>query len=63
MPRSSGINVLEVVQETSPGTPVIMMTAFSSAETALEAMKKGAYGYISKPFQIDDLKLILKNAI
>jgi len=63
MPNSSGIKVLETVKETSPGTPVIMMTAFASAETAVEAMKKGAYDYISKPFQIEDLKLIIKNAI
>lgn len=63
MPNSSGIKVLETVKETSPGTPVIMMTAFASAETAVEAMKKGAYDYVSKPFKIEDLKLILKNAI
>ncbi len=63
MPNSSGIKVLETVKETSPGTPVIMMTAFASAETAVEAMKKDAYDYVSKPFKIEDLKLILKNAI
>ncbi len=63
MPNSSGIDVLKAVKETSPGTPVIMMTAFASAETAVEAMKKGAYDYISKPFKIDDLKLSLKNAL
>ncbi|MFQ5672591.1 MAG: sigma-54-dependent transcriptional regulator [Nitrospinales bacterium] len=63
MPRAGGIDVLETVNEVSPSTPVVMMTAYASAETAVEAMKKGAYDYISKPFNVDDLQLIIKNAI
>ncbi|MFQ5483198.1 MAG: sigma-54-dependent transcriptional regulator, partial [Nitrospinaceae bacterium] len=63
MPRSNGLDVLEVVNRERPNIPVIMMTAFASAETAVEAMKKGAFDYISKPFQIEDLQLILKNAV
>lgn len=63
MPRSSGIDVLESVNEYSPNTPVVMMTAFASAETAVEAMKKGAFDYISKPFKVEDLQLIVKNAV
>ncbi|PIQ95613.1 MAG: Fis family transcriptional regulator, partial [Nitrospinae bacterium CG11_big_fil_rev_8_21_14_0_20_56_8] len=49
MKRSNGIDVLETVREVQPETPVVMMTAFASADTAVEAMKKGAYDYISKP--------------
>ncbi len=63
MPVSNGIEVLEAVNLEQPNTPVVMMTAYASAETAVEAMKKGAYDYISKPFQIEDLKLIIKNAV
>jgi len=63
MRRADGIEVLEAVKETSPDTPVVIMTAYASAETAVLAMKKGAYDYISKPFNIDDLLLIIKNAL
>jgi two-component system, NtrC family, response regulator PilR len=63
MGKSSGINVLESAQKILPDTPVVMMTAYASAETAVDAMKKGAYDYISKPFKIEDVQLIVKNAI
>ncbi len=62
MPRSNGIDVLDAVNRLHPETPVIMMTAYASAETAVETMKKGAYDYIAKPFKIEDLQLIIKNA-
>jgi two-component system, NtrC family, response regulator PilR len=63
MGKSSGIDVLENAQKILPDTPVVMMTAYASAETAVNAMKKGAYDYISKPFKIEDVQLIVKNAI
>ena len=63
MPRSNGLDVLDAVNKIRPRTPVVMMTAYASAETAVEAMKKGAYDYISKPFNIEDLQLIIKNAV
>ncbi|MBI4385007.1 MAG: sigma-54-dependent Fis family transcriptional regulator [Nitrospinae bacterium] len=63
MPRSNGIDVLETAKKVSPNTPVVMMTAYASHETAVEAMKKGAYDYLSKPFKIEDLQLIVKNAV
>jgi two-component system, NtrC family, response regulator PilR len=63
MGTSSGIDVLENSQKILPDTPVVMMTAYASAETAVDAMKKGAYDYISKPFKIEDVQLIVKNAI
>ena len=63
MPKSNGLDVLDAVNKTHPNTPVVMMTAYATAETAVEAMKKGAYDYISKPFNIEDLQLIIKNAV
>lgn len=63
MRRSNGIDVLEAARKLQPTVPVVMMTAYASAETAVEAMKKGAYDYISKPFKIEDLQLIVKNAV
>ncbi|MZG31308.1 MAG: sigma-54-dependent Fis family transcriptional regulator [Nitrospinae bacterium] len=63
MGRSSGIDVLDAAKDTLPDTPVVMMTAYASAETAVIAMKKGAYDYISKPFKIEDIQLIIKNAL
>lgn len=63
MKGSNGIEVLEAVKVYDSSIPVLLMTAYASAETAVEAMKKGAYDYISKPFKIEDLQLIIKNAI
>ena len=63
MRQANGINVLEVVKKEQPKTPVVMMTAYASTETAVEAMKKGAYDYISKPFSVEELQLIVKNAV
>jgi len=63
MGRSSGIDVLDAAKDALPDTPVVMMTAYASAETAVIAMKKGAYDYISKPFKIEDIQLIIKNAL
>ncbi|MHB8481497.1 MAG: sigma-54-dependent transcriptional regulator [Nitrospiria bacterium] len=63
MPKSSGLEVLKAVKETSPETIVLMITAFATTETAIEAMKQGAYNYLIKPFKIDEVKLIIKNAL
>ena len=62
MPRSNGIDVLDAVNRVRPETPVIMMTGYASPETAVETMKKGAYDYITKPFNMEDFKLIIRNA-
>ena len=63
MPGLSGIDVLKAVKATSPSTIVVMMTAFASTESAVEAMREGAYDYLTKPFQIDEAKLLVKNAL
>jgi two-component system response regulator PilR (NtrC family) len=63
MPKMDGIAVLERMKEITPETIVIMITAFASTDTAVRAMKKGAYDYITKPFKIDEIKLIIRNAL
>ncbi|MFH1823800.1 MAG: response regulator [Candidatus Firestonebacteria bacterium] len=56
MPKMSGIEVLKKVKKISPQTEVIIITAYATLETAIEAVRLGAYDYLPKPFEIDDLK-------
>ena len=63
MPEVSGMEILRMVKEFSPETMVVMMTAFGSVDSAVEAMKAGAYDYLSKPFKIEELLLILDRAL
>jgi two-component system response regulator PilR (NtrC family) len=63
MPRIDGFELLRKTKEISPDTLVIMITAFGTTESAIEAMKLGAYDYINKPFKIDEIRLIVKKAI
>jgi two-component system response regulator PilR (NtrC family) len=63
MPKMGGIELLKNVKEIHPNTVVLVMTAFASTETAIEAMKEGAYDYLTKPFQIEEVKLIIRNAL
>jgi two-component system response regulator PilR (NtrC family) len=58
-----GIDVLKKAKALNPDTVVIMISAFATAETAVEAMKEGAYDYIPKPFKVRDFKKILKDAL
>ncbi len=62
MPKASGLEVLASVIESSPNIPVIMISAFGTVDTAIEAMKRGAYDYIMKPFKQDEVLLTLKKA-
>lgn len=62
MPKVSGREVLERVKKHWPHIPVLIMTAFGSIESAVDAMKYGAFDYITKPFSNDDLLLSLHNA-
>jgi two-component system response regulator PilR (NtrC family) len=63
MPRMSGVTLLKEAKAASPQTVVIMMTAYASTESAVTAMKEGAYDYITKPFQLDEVRLIIQNAL
>jgi len=63
MPKKSGLEVLEAVREISPSTLVIIITGYASLDSAMKAIKLGAYDYISKPFQIDEIKITARNAI
>ena len=63
MPGLSGIELLARIKEISPETAVLMLTAFSTAEQAVEAMKLGAYDYICKPFKNEEIKQLVKNAL
>src|SRR5918911_4499573 len=51
--REDGLNLLDHVRRGRPATPVILMTAFGSIETAVRAVKEGAFDYVSKPFKMD----------
>jgi len=59
MPGISGMEVLEEVKKQSPETGVVMVTAFGTIDQAVEAMKKGAFDYITKPFSLDEIKICM----
>ncbi|CAI4030619.1 Regulatory protein AtoC [Nitrospira tepida] len=63
MPGVGGMEVLKAVKSASPDTVVLVVTAFGSPDTAVEAMKLGAYDYLTKPFQVDEVQLIIRNAL
>jgi two-component system NtrC family response regulator len=63
MPTLDGIELLERIKEKDPGLPVIMMTAHGTVEKAVEAMQKGAYNYILKPFDNERLVIYVNKAI
>lgn len=63
MLRVSGLEALDKIKAYNPAIPVIIMTAYSSVETAVEALKKGAYDYLTKPLDFDKLKLSLQRAM
>jgi DNA-binding NtrC family response regulator len=58
-----GMEVLRIARETNPSTEVVVMTAFGTVETGVEAMKLGAYDYIQKPFDKDELLLVIQKAM
>jgi DNA-binding NtrC family response regulator len=63
LPRKNGIDVLMAAKEENPLMPVIVMTAFGSVETAVLAIKEGAFDFITKPFDTDHLLVIMKRAL
>ena len=63
LPKMNGIDVLKQIKDTDSDILVLMMTALTDAKPAIEAMKKGAYDYLMKPFELDELKLVVKKAL
>lgn len=63
MPEMDGLEVLVKAKDIIPKLPVIMITAHGSIDTAIEAMKLGAIDYITKPFDLDELKIVVKQAL
>ncbi len=63
MPGLSGLDLLKKVRQSSPQTTVLMITAFGTVQTAVEAMKAGAYDYITKPIDYEELALVVNRAM
>ncbi|MFA5072340.1 MAG: sigma-54 dependent transcriptional regulator [Nitrospirota bacterium] len=63
LPRKDGFEVLKAVREENPLLPVIVMTAFGTIETAVKAVKEGAYDFLTKPFDTDHLLVLIKRAL
>ncbi|MEW6726994.1 MAG: sigma-54 dependent transcriptional regulator [Bacillota bacterium] len=63
IPDMSGLDVLKAVKESYPKLPVIIITAHGTIQTAIEAMKAGASDYITKPFDLDELKIVVKKTL
>ena len=63
MPGLSGTDLLRAIRERDESVPVIVITAYSTWDTAVEAMRLGAYGYIKKPFDNDNIKSVVQRAI
>jgi DNA-binding NtrC family response regulator len=63
LPDGDGLTVLRQIKDQTPDTLVILMTAFSTVENAVEAMKLGAYHYVNKPFNLDEVALLVEKAL
>ncbi len=63
MDKIGGLDILRECRDVLPQTPVILITAYAKVESALEAMKLGAYDYITKPFKVDELQLTIQRAL
>ena len=63
MPDGNGLDVLREIKAADSSPPVIMMTAYTSTKTAIEAMKLGAADYVSKPFDVEELKIVAQKAL
>ena len=63
MPDVDGLGLLAIARKVAPGCPVILMTAYSAVETAIESIRQGAYHYLTKPFKVDELALFLGRAL
>src|SRR3984893_1589786 len=62
MPDGNGLDLLKEIKSASPNTAVVMMTAYTSTKTAIEAMRLGAYDYVSKPLDVEEPRIITHKA-
>ncbi|MBI5251416.1 MAG: sigma-54-dependent Fis family transcriptional regulator [Desulfomonile tiedjei] len=63
MPGMSGLDLIREIHSLDPSVPIIAVTAYASADDAIRAVREGAYDYLSKPFQVEDLRIIIRNAL
>lgn len=63
IPGSDGLELLALSRSVAPNSPVIVMTAFSGIDTAIESIRRGAYHYLTKPFKVEELVLFLRRAL
>ena len=63
MPGEDGIGLLEFCKKLDPDLPVIILTGYGTVKTAVEAMKKGAFDYVTKPYNVDEIDIIIKRAL
>ncbi len=63
MPGATGLEVLNAAKKINPETLVILITGFASLETAVRAIREGAYDYITKPFRLEEIRIAVKNAL
>ena len=63
MQEVGGIEALKAIKKISPGIPIIIMTAYASVGTAVDALKSGAYDYLTKPLDIEELKILVAKAL
>jgi DNA-binding NtrC family response regulator len=62
MPGASGLDLLRETRKVSPSTLVVLVTGFASLESAIEAIREGAYDYVAKPFKLEEIKILIQNA-
>jgi YesN/AraC family two-component response regulator len=63
MPRVGGLDLLKYAKKVNPDTIVVIITGYASLETAIMAIKEGAYDYIRKPCNLEEIRIVVKNAI
>src|SRR5438093_9280123 len=63
LPDGDGLTVLKSIKDTDPDTLVILLTAYSTVDTAVAAMKAGAYHYANKPFNLDEIAILVEKAL
>src|SRR5688500_2470667 len=63
LPGMSGLDAVNEIQKVDRKTPIIVMTAHGTRDTALEAVRRGAYDYFTKPFKLDEMEIIIRRAL